>query len=374
MIGLINTLVLAMAAALPGLPDDQQARPGDPIAGLPVQDGWRPHAGNPFLSLGEHRPLASWNDPCVLKREGKYIMYLTTSLRAPGQPPVQPFRAVSDDGLVWNLEPKTPLLDPGKDASDFDFQSVETPSVVSFKGRFHLYYTGVRKGMSGPMAIGHATSDDGIRWTKDPNNPVLRPTGHPSDFNGIHVAEPGALVRGDAIYLYHTSVGLRPGGDPPVRRVIALAKSADASHFEAPKVVLGQSDLFPPKLGFDGYSTPSALIHDGRVHLFYDVGYFSPHAEHQWTQVALHHAVSDDGETGWSQDPEVIFTNRSFGWTSLEIRSPTALFEGDVLHLWFAGNARVEELLPEVRRSGRTRKFGIGYATRRAAPDAPPRR
>ena len=354
-----------MVAALPGLPDDR-AKSGDPIAGLPVQEGWRPSAENPYLSFGQLRPLASRNDPCVLKWEGRYVMYLTSSLMIPGRPPVQPFRAVSDDGLRWTLEPKTPLIEPGKDASDFDLQSVETPSVVSFKGQFHLYYTGVKQGLSGPMAIGHATSEDGIHWTKDPSNPVLRPTGNPNDFNGIHVAEPGAVVRGGAIYLYHASVGLRPGGAPPVRRVIALAKSADASHFEAPKVVLEQGDLYPAKLGFDGYSTPSAAIRDGRVHLFYDVGYFDPHAEHKWTQVALHHAVSDDGETGWEQDPRAIFTSRSFGWTSLEIRSPTALFEGDVLHLWFAGNAKVEEFVPEVKQTGRTGKFGIGHAARRA--------
>lgn len=147
--------------------------------------------------------------------------------------------------------------------------------------------------------------------------------------------------------------------------MIALAKSADASQFDAPRGILGQSDLYPATLGFDGYSTPSAVIHDGRVHLFYDVGRFDPRAEHKWTQVALHHAVSDDGETAWAQDPEAVFTNRSFRWTSLEIRSPTALFEGDVLHLWFAGNAKVEEFLPEIKQTGRTMKFGIGHAEKK---------
>src|SRR5262249_59761288 len=135
----------------------------------------------------------------------KYVMYMTTSMLIPGRPPVLPFRAVSEDGLSWTLEPKTPLLSPGKGASDFDLQSVETPSVVSFEGKYHLYYTGVREGLSGPMAIGHATSEDGIRWEKDPNNPVLRPTGHPEDFNGLQVAEPGAVVRGGEVYLYFTS-------------------------------------------------------------------------------------------------------------------------------------------------------------------------
>jgi hypothetical protein len=371
---ILQSLFLVVVAALPGLAQDReqptvQPKQRDPVADLPVQDGWRPHAENPCLSFGQHRPLASWNDPCVLKRDGKYIMYMTTSLMVPGRPPVEPFRAVSDDGVSWSLEPKTPLIAPGKGAADFDFQSVETPSVVSFKGKFHLYYTGVQKELSGPMAIGHATSDDGTHWTKDPSNPVLRATGNPSDFNGFQVAEPGAVVRGEEIYLYFTSVGLRPGGNPPARRVIALAKSADSSHFGAPKVVLEQSDLYSAKLGFDGYSTPSAAIHDGHVHLFYDVGYWSPNSERKWAQVALHHAVSNDGETSWTQDRKAIFTRRSFGWTSLEVRSPTALFDGDVLRLWFAGNAEVEEFLPEVKQTGRTKKFGIGFATRKAGPE-----
>ena len=114
-----HNLLLVMVAALPGLPDDR-AKSGDPIAGLPVQEGWRPSAENPCLSFGQLRTLASWNDPCVLKWEGRYVMYLTSSLMIPRRPPVQPFRAVSDDGLRWTLEPKTPLIEPGKDASDFD--------------------------------------------------------------------------------------------------------------------------------------------------------------------------------------------------------------------------------------------------------------
>jgi hypothetical protein len=215
------------------------------------------------------------------------------------------------------------------------------------------------------MAIGHATSDDGIHWTKDPNNPVLRPTGKPSDFNGFQVAEPGAVVRGDEILVYFAAVGLRPGGNPPARRVIALAKARDGSRFGEPKVVLEQSELYPARRGFDGYSTPSAIVHDGRVHLYCDVGYFNKDAEHQWSQVALHHAVSEDGETHWIQDSQPIFTRKSFPWTSLEIRAPAALVDGGVLHLWYAGNAKVSEFLPEVRATGRTAKFGVGHATRK---------
>jgi hypothetical protein len=344
-----------------------QAAQPDPVASLPLQQGWRVHAQNPCVSFGELRKLASWNDPCVLKQQGQYVMYMTTAMSVPGRPPVQPFRAVSADGVSWRLEPATPLIAPGKDAAEFDFQSVETPSVVFFKGKYHLYYTGVQKELSGPMAIGHSISQDGIHWIKDPTNPVLRPTGNPSDFNGFQVAEPGAVVRSDEVYLYCSSVSLRPSGNPPARRLIALAKSADGSRFRSPRVVLEQGELYRATLGFDGYSTPSAAIHAGRTHLFYDVGYFNKRAERPWTQVAIHHAVSDDGETNWREDAKPIFSRASFDWTSLEVRSPAPLFDGNVLRLWFAGNAKLEDFVPELKRSGRTRKFGIGYATTEAA-------
>jgi predicted GH43/DUF377 family glycosyl hydrolase len=341
-----------------------RANRDDPLVRIPVQSGWKASPRNPFCTLGEHRAFATWNDPCLLKMDGAYVMYLTTALSVPGKPPVQPFRAVSRDGVDWRLEPATPLLAPGPDPSDFDFENVETPSVVVFKGTYHLYYTGVRKGLAGPMAIGHATSADGVEWTKDPRNPVLRPTGVAGEAGGLQVAEPAAVVRNDNLYLYFSAVGLRAGGEPPIRRVISLATSADGSRFGAPRVVLEQNELFPASLGFDGYSAPSAIVHEGRVHLYYDVGYWDSSAERKWTQVALHHAVSDDGETNWTQDAGAILTRRSFPWTSLEIRSPSVLIEGDQVRLWFAGNARVDEFLPDVKKTGRTRLFGIGLITK----------
>jgi hypothetical protein len=87
----------------------------------------------------------------------------------------------------------------------------------------------------------------------------------------------------------------------------------------------------------------------------------SPGADHKWTQVALHHALSENGETDWVQDADPILTRRSFAWVSMEVRAPAALFDGPDLKLWFAGNTLPEDFLAEVRSTGRTAKFGIGY-------------
>jgi hypothetical protein len=249
-------------------------------------------------------------------------------------------------------------------AGAFDSASVETPSVVRFRDRYHLYYTGVGAGgLGGPMAIGHAASEDGVRWTKDPT-PVLAPTGQEAEWNGLRVAEPGAIVFRDRVYLYFAAVGRRPGGDPPARRVIGLAVSENGRDFGPPQPVVAAHDLYPASQGFDGYSTPAAVVLDGKVHLFYDVGYYRAGARHSWTQVALHHGVSPDGRTGWVQDRQAICTRRHARWTSLEVRSPSPLVEGRRLRLWFAGNADPPEFLDEVRSQHRTALFGIGHAER----------
>jgi predicted GH43/DUF377 family glycosyl hydrolase len=335
----------------------------DPATRIPVQKNWRFTPGNPILRLGDLRPLATWNDPCVLKNGAGYVMYLTTALKQPGAPPVQPFRAVSSDGLKWRLEPETPLLEPGP-ANAFDAASIETPSVVRFRDRYHLYYTGVGKGgLGGTMSIGHAVSKDGLHWARDPI-PVLQPTGKQKEWNGLQVAEPGAVVFRDRLYLYFAAVGLREGGKPPVRRVIGLAVSENGRDFGPPTLVLEPGDLYPPSRGFDGYSTPAAAVIGGKMHLFFDVGLFLPDTPHPWTQVALHHAVSSDGRNAWKQDEQAILTRHHAPWTALEVRAPAPLVDGDRLRLWFAGNADHHDFVDEVRAKHRTALFGIGHAER----------
>jgi hypothetical protein len=346
-----------------GCPAGPHQLPADPVSPLPLQPGWKFHKENPILRLGDLRPLATWNDPCVLKVGTGYVMYLTTAMRQPGAPPVQPFRAVSADGLKWKLDPEAPLLEPGAKGA-FDSASVETPSVVRFQGKYHLFYTGVGdRGLAGPMSIGHAVSEDGVRWTKD-SQPVLKPTGTHTDWNGYQVAEPGAVVFRDRIYLYFAAVGIRAGAKPPAKRVIGLAVSENGKEFGPAEPVLGQDALFPTDRGFDGYSTPAAAVNGGKVHLYYDVGLFQPGGTHAWTQVTLRHAVSADGRTGWTQDAAVIAKRGQFPWLGMEVRAPSPLFKGGRLRIWFAGNAKPDAFLEDVRSTRRTSLFGIGCAER----------
>lgn len=113
-------------------------------------------------------------------------MYLTGNFVSLGEN-VVPIRATSCDGINWDIDP-TPLLSKGMNKEDFDYDKVETPSVIVFKGTYHMYYTAVHALPMEGLSIGHATSPYGITWTKVAEKPVLAPTGDLHDWNGAQVA------------------------------------------------------------------------------------------------------------------------------------------------------------------------------------------
>ena len=332
--------------------------------GLTSRGGWAFPQPNPIIKAGDMRSQGLWNDPCVLHDGTSYIMYLTSSTSAPFKPPVLPFRAVSPDGLAWSLSPATPLLSP----AGTPFASLETPSVVRFRGAWHMFFTGIMaRPNPAPMSVGHAVSADGITWKVTPQ-PVLTATGKITDWNGYLVAEPGAIVWKDRMLVYFAAIGARPGGNPPQAQSIGLAITTDGVTFGPPSRVLEQAPLYPPSRGFIGYSTPMAFALGNKVHLVYDVAVNWTGDDPEWQQVALHHAVSNrDGEGDFVQDAAPLMTRDDFDWTGGEIASPTVLVEGSKLHMWFAGHVHKSQLGPLIRRGISGREFGIGYATRPAA-------
>lgn len=244
------------------------------------------------LSFGDYMPKALWNDPSILKLNGTYVMYATANVGGKWGT-VLPFRGTSQDGIHWDMSTR-PLLELGKSGS-FDEDSVETPSVVRFKGKYHMFYTGIVKGLiKQKMAIGHAISDDGITWRRVSEKPLIKPTGNFfRDWNGFHVAEPGAVVFNNRLFVYFHASGRRDGGGSPGNQsAIGYIVSDDGFNFSPMKKILTQGPMYPTSAPerYLGYSTPSAVVAGGKVHLFYDVIASKP----SWQQVALHHAVSTD--------------------------------------------------------------------------------
>ena len=267
------------------------------------------------------------------------------------------YRLTSADGFAWNLSPTTPVLE--KSAVGWDSHNTETPAAVFFQGQYHLFYTGYdvaydyatvgADSISGTFdddnavkhfKIGHAVSGDGITFVKqpfvvEPTAPYMAPN---FDFNQSLVGEPAPVVFNDKLYLYFTAIGAHAEVNS-TWQVIGLVTTADGTTWDTPRSVLKPDLSVYPREQYIGYSTPNAVVVGGAMHLYYDVALDSP-----WTQVKLHHAVSNDGESAWTQDGAPLFSREDFSWTAAEIRSPSALVRGDQMHLYFAGHVMTPEI------------------------------
>lgn len=331
----------------------------DAMKGYVSQAKWVAAAKkDPIISAGDFRKNSFWNDPSVIRDGDKYVMYMATSVDEAWQPPILPFRAESVDGINWTLNPKTALLS----AKDTPFVNNETPNVVKYKGKYHMYYTGVYPAGDVPsMAIGHAVSDDGITWVND-KEPALEATGDHREWNGYLVAEPGAVVYKGKIYLYYTAMGSRPGGKPPQLQSIGLVTTSNGTTFDQQRQILTQTEKYPAEKGFVGYSTPSALAHDGKIHLIYDVAAYGENNRRQWHQVALDHAVSDDGITNFKEDDRPVLTRDDFSWTSGEMIGPSMLISDNKVKLWWSGHVNYDELATFIINGMEGPEVGIGFA------------
>lgn len=320
-------------------------------------------SGGSVQQLSLASPVANWtwNDPHVLKVGNEYWMYASATNNFAY--PVRLYRLRSSDGIDWS--DSTPDLVLGPTAA-WDAGSVETPAVVYFNGRYHLFWTGYPLAPGAPgfdvtaMRIGHATSTDGVTFTVDASNPIVAPSGAAEDGNPANdwyafvVAEPAPVVYGGRLYLYFTALG----ADATLvasSQVIGLVTSEDGVNWSSPTLALKpDQDLYPRGDDWIGYSTPNAIEIAGEMHLFFDVAH-QPDGE-EWLQLRLHHARSADGVGGWVHDGTPIRSRDDYPWTAREIRSPHALLDGATLRLYFAGDSNDVE-------HGALGQFGISMLT-----------
>ena len=86
--------------------------------------------------------------------------------------------AIGHDGTGFErydvgLDESGRVLGPGE-AGTWDSASVAYPTVFQDAGLFHMFYAGTD---GETWAVGHATSFDGVRWLRDPANPVVEDLG-----------------------------------------------------------------------------------------------------------------------------------------------------------------------------------------------------
>ncbi len=302
----------------------------------------------------------TWNDPHVLKEGGAYRMYASATDLFTF--PVRLYSLTSSDGESWSLDSSIPILADSV-SGEWDAGGLETPAVVFFNGKYHLFYTGYPYKIGDPLSngsfdfrIGHAVSDDGITFFREAVNPVVTPSGTDADpgndWYAFIVGEPGPVIHNGELYLYFTAVGADAGLGTSLE-VIGLIRTTDGTNWSSPELALKPDQgLYSRDQDWVGYSTPNAIALDDGIHLFFDVAHQPAGGE--WLQLRLHHARSANGITGWVQDSTAIRSAGDFTWAVDEIRSPHALLDGSVLRLYFAGH-ELDGISPE--------HFAVGMMT-----------
>ncbi|MBN8697940.1 MAG: hypothetical protein J0L87_15525, partial [Bacteroidetes bacterium] len=293
-----------------------------------------PQGTLPIIKYGDGFADAAWNDPCLLKENGQYIMYISAAVGITGVNKVKIYRQVSTDGINWSLSPTTPVLEPL--TGSYYEGGVETPSVVVKDNVYHMYTTCYPANVAEDFLIAHATSNDGITWTMDAN-PVLESPGTATWYGSI-VGEPGVMLYNDSIRLFFTAGGIL--NTSPIQ-CIGMMSSADGTNFNTPQIAVTlPTDVYPAASGYWGLSTPSPLAINDSIYLFTDVAQVINGA---WTQVALHQFKCEALNGNWYHDDVPIHTRVDFSWTNgnylSEIRSITPLMDDNgLLRIYYAGN------------------------------------
>lgn len=129
-----------------------------------------------FSGVRDPRIDGPQGDAIPFFHEGRYHLYY---LEAPAGKLDQPDRGrtpwrhvVSDDLIHWE---DLGIVLPLGTREEADPDGIWTGSVVEKDGVIHIFYTGGNRPRETPQTICHATSTDGIHFTKDDRNPLFGP-------------------------------------------------------------------------------------------------------------------------------------------------------------------------------------------------------
>jgi predicted GH43/DUF377 family glycosyl hydrolase len=206
-------------------------------------------AANPILAPTPSDPGQLDNDnvddAAAVRVGSTYVMYYSGTAEDGSGPAI--FRATSTDGKAWT---KTGVvLSPSPNSPDE--RGVFAPSVIydADADEYTMWYSGRDDNFT---AIFKATSDDGITWTKYPDDvdpdPVLD-HGRAGSADSFGAQDPSVIKDGTTWKMWYT-------GDDSNRKRVAYATSPDGTAWEKGGRVISPEDGLPANLA-DGAFAPT---------------------------------------------------------------------------------------------------------------------
>ena len=155
---------------------------------------WTKHPANPVITRTEPWEACVICEPSVIHEDGLFKMWFMGCRTASGRNAALGY-ATSDDGLVWTKHAGNPILQDPKDA-------IIRTTILKHQGTYYLFASDYQWN-DAAGAINRWTSKDGMRWTD--KTTVLRPT---EPWEG-HCHNVGVVVDEDGTWqmLYTTDEG-----------------------------------------------------------------------------------------------------------------------------------------------------------------------
>ena len=192
-----------------------------------------------ITGIGQDRVLERHDPSNVIRHDGKYYVWYTEHRPGVGFIDTYVQRATSQDGYHWEVQGKA--LGKGK-PGDWDEKGALTCYVVSWQGRFYMFYTGVGANFvdahHSKRGIGYAVAEspDGP-WAKQEDQPILWPGDNTWD--DLCCDDANLIYRERKWWLYYKG---RTLGDQPGQSQVGVAVS---DKITGPYRKHPQNPLFP---------------------------------------------------------------------------------------------------------------------------------
>jgi predicted GH43/DUF377 family glycosyl hydrolase len=249
--------------------------------------------------------------------------------------------ATSSDGMTWTKEASNPVLRRGTGWESF---RISSPMVIFDDGVYKMWYTGTT--ISFYYSIGYATSTDGITWTKYSSDPVFA-HGTTGEWNDRAVSSPYVLKE-DGIYkMWYTGRNYATN-----QHRIGYATSTDGinwvDHPSSPIIDIGEPGSYDDL----AVSNPTIIVADGKYHMWYQ-------AVTTTEESTIAYASSVDGLV-WekSADNPVLEPLPGTNWENSFLGAPSVLESDGILEMWYTG-----------RTVDNPYYMTVGYATMISSPE-----
>ncbi len=286
---------------------------------------FRKYENNPVLGGPE---LGTCFDVYVTRENGRYRMDFSW------RPKKSLAVTFSDDGIHWEKPQIT--LEFNEESGWED--NLNRNCVLKVNGKYMMWYTGQARGHS---YIGYAESEDGIRFKRVINEPVMV-SEYP--WEGFSVMNPCVLYDEGKFKMWYAS------GETIEPNVLAYAESDDGIHWK--KSII--NPIFTKEEGNiyeqDRVGGCQVIKTDDMGYLMFYIGYETV----EKAQICMAH--SDNGITQWKKSSlNPIVTPDAGTWDADACYKPSFLWneEEEKWMLWYNGRNNLDEFVGYVTKKGR---------------------